>query len=296
MRIIFRKSGSLLMFGLLVLAANARAQNPDTIAPEQSTAMARGILGQVIQAMGGPTYLGMTARECDGRRALIGHSGELSGYVGLKDYWQYPDKDRTDYIAHSRNTLLGYIIGVQDLDITHGGVVITLFSGDQGWVMDRGGVSEMPATSVSQFQEAAKQNLDNLLRLRLKDESTRYRWAGLETVDLRPVDWIEITDADGRTSRLAVDRSTHLPVRSVVVTQDEELGQPREDVAIYTNYQPKGGVQIPMQVTRERDGRRIMQIFYDDCRPNPELSSDFFTREALEKRFRDVGGKSKPSK
>lgn len=296
MRIIFRKSGSLLMFGLLVLAANARAQNPDTIAPEQSTAMARGILGQVIQAMGGPTYLGMTARECDGRRALIGHSGELSGYVGLKDYWQYPDKDRTDYIAHSRNTLLGYIIGVQDLDITHGGVVITLFSGDQGWVMDRGGVSEMPATSVSQFQEAAKQNLDNLLRLRLKDESTRYRWAGLETVDLRPVDWIEITDADGRTSRLAVDRSTHLPVRSVVVTQDEELGQPREDVAIYTNYQPKGGVQIPMQVTRERDGRRIMQIFYDDCRPNPGLSSDFFTREALEKRFREVGGKSKPSK
>lgn len=296
MRIIFRKSGSLLMFGLLVLAANARAQNPDTIAPEQSTAMARGILGQVIQAMGGPTYLGMTARECDGRRALIGHSGELSGYVGLKDYWQYPDKDRTDYIAHSRNTLLGYIIGVQDLDITHGGVVITLFSGDQGWVMDRGGVSEMPATSVSQFQEAAKQNLDNLLRLRLKDESTRYRWAGLETVDLRPVDWIEITDADGRTSRLAVDRSTHLPVRSVVVTQDEELGQSREDVAIYTNYQPKGGVQIPMQVTRERDGRRIMQIFYDDCRPNPGLSSDFFTREALEKRFREVGGKSKPSK
>jgi len=130
----------------------------------------------------------------------------------------------------------------------------------------------------------------------LKDESTRYRWAGLETVDLHPVDWIEITDADGRTSRLAVDRSTHLPVRSVVVTQDEELGQPREDVAIYTNYQPKGGVQIPMQVTRERDGRRIMQIFYDDCRPNPGLSGGFFTREALERRFREVGGKSKPSK
>ena len=291
MRMIFRRCAPIAVLSVFVSASAVFAQNPDTIAPDESTAIAKRIVGQVIQAMGGQAYLSMNERECDGRRALIGHNGELSGYVSLKDAWQYPDKDRIDYVAHSRNTLLGFIIGVQDLDITHGGTVITLFSGDQGWIMEKGGVSELPATSIGEFQAAAKQNLDNILRVRARQEGTQFRWGGLGTVDLRPADWVEITDADGQMVRVAVDRSSHLPLRSVVVTQDEELNQSREDVAIYTNYQLKGGVQIPMQVTRERDGRRILQVFYNDCRPNPALGQDYFTRQGLEEKYKEVGKK-----
>lgn len=291
MRLRFRKF-VLLALSAFCFASLSWAQNPDTVAPEQSAAMAKKILSQVMQAMGGGAYLSMTERQCDGRRALIGHNGELSGYIALKDSFQYPDKDRTDYVAHNRNTLLGYIIGVQDLDITHGGMVITLYSGDQGWVMDKGGVSEMPAASVSNFQDTLRQNLDNLLRIQATDPGTRLRWGGLGTVDLHPVDWVEITDAQDLTVRLAVDRWTHLPLRSVKVTQDPEFNQSREDVAIYTNYQAKGGIQMPMQVTWERDGRRIMQVFYDDCHPNPGLPGDYFTKEGLDKHYKEY--KSKP--
>jgi hypothetical protein len=291
MRMIFRKCCPTAALSALLVASAVLAQNPDTIAPDESTARAKRIVGQVIQAMGGQAYLNMNERECDGRRALIGHNGQLSGYIGLKDAWQYPDKDRIDYIAHSRNTLLGFIIGVQDLDITHGGTVITLFSGDQGWIMEKGGVSELPAASIGEFLAATKQNIDNILRVRARQEGTQFRWGGLGTVDLRPADWVEITDTDGQMVRVAVDRSTHLPLRSVIVTQDEELGQSREDVGIYTNYQMKGGVQIPMQVTRERDGRRILQVFYDDCRPNPPLAQDYFTRQALDQKYKEVGKK-----
>jgi hypothetical protein len=290
-RLICRAFAVALTAGSLALGSGVHAQNPDTIAPEENTAMAKRVVNQTIQAMGGQAYLAMNERQCDGRRALIGHNGELSGYIGLKDSWQYPDKERTDYVAHSRNTLLGYLIGVQDLDITHGGTVITLFSGDQGWIMDRGGVSEMPITSVSQFQDAVRQSVDNLLRIKVKEPETLFRWAGLGTVDLHPVDFVEITDSSGLTIKISVDKSTHLLVRSVVVTQDEELNQPREDVAIYTNYQPKGGVVMPMQITRERDGRRLMQVFYDACQPNPSLPPDFFTREALDKKYKETGGK-----
>ena len=292
MRMMLHRSMLGAVLGVLLLAGTAHAQNPDTIAPEESEAMAKRIVNQLIQALGGPLYLSMTERQCEGRRALIGHNGELAGYVSLRDYWAYPDKDRIEYVAHSRNTLLGYLIGVQDLDITHGGLIITVFSGEQGWIMDRSGVSELPVGSVSQFQASLKQNVDNLLRLRIKDPETRYRWAGLGTVDLHPVDWVEVTDTEGVTVRLAVDKSTHLLVRSVVVTQDEEFNQTREDVAIYTNYQDKGGVRMPMQVSRERDGRRMQQVFYDDCHPNPTLPADFFTRQALDKRFKETHGKS----
>jgi hypothetical protein len=46
-----------------------------------------------------------------------------------------------------------------------------------------------------------------------------------------------------------------------------------------------------MQVTRERDGRRISQVFYDTCQINPALPADFFTRDALVQKFKETGGK-----
>jgi hypothetical protein len=241
--------------------------------------------------MGGPAYLGMRERQCDGRRAAIGHNGALAGYVQFKDSWEFPDKNRTDYVARGRNTLLGYMIGVQELDLSHGGLVITLFSGERGWTMDRGGVSDVPEDTIAEFQEAVRRSSDNLLRLGLKDPDLGFRWGGLDTVDLREVDWVEISDREQRVYRLAVDRSTHLLVRSVVRVKDENTGQQREDVTIFTNYRLNGGVQVPMQVTRERDGRRVAQVFYDSCQINPPLPTDYFTREALVQRFKETGGK-----
>ncbi|HKE07267.1 MAG TPA: hypothetical protein VKB48_05525 [Candidatus Acidoferrum sp.] len=280
-----------LMAALLLAPLGTCAQNPDTIAPEESEARAKKILNQLVQAMGGPAYLGMKERQCDGRRAVIGHNGALAGFVQFKDTWEFPDKNRTDYIAHSRNTLLGYIIGVQDLDLTRGGLVIQVFNGEQGWSMDRGGVSDIPEDSLAEFQAAVKRSPENLLRSGLKNPELGLRWGGHDTVDLREVDWVEISDREDRTYRLAVDRNTHLLIRSVVRLKDENTREEREDISIYTNYLQKNGVQIPMQVTRERDGRRVAQVFYDACQVNPALPADFFTREALVQRFKETGGK-----
>jgi len=290
-RLIRMRSKIWLMAALLLAPLGTCAQNPDTIAPEESEARAKKILNQLVQAMGGPAYLGMKERQCDGRRAVIGHNGALAGFVQFKDTWEFPDKNRTDYIAHSRNTLLGYIIGVQDLDLTRGGLVIQVFNGDQGWSMDRGGVSDIPEDSLAEFQAAVKRSPENLLRSGLKNPELGLRWGGHDTVDLREVDWVEISDREDRTYRLAVDRNTHLLIRSVVRLKDENTREEREDISIYTNYLQKNGVQIPMQVTRERDGRRVAQVFYDACQVNPALPADFFTREALVQRFKETGGK-----
>jgi len=276
---------------LIAAAACVRAQNPDAVAPEESEARARKILSQLVQGFGGPAYSEMKERQCDGRRAVIGHDGALAGYVQFKETWQFPDKARTDYFAKGRNTLLGYLIGVQDLDLSHGGLVITTFNGDRGWSMDRSGVSDMPEDTIAEFQAATQRSPDNLLHFGVKNPDLGFRWAGLDTVDLREVDWVEISDREQRIYRLAVDRNSHLLVRSVVQVKNENTGQIQEDVSIYTNYQPKNGVQMPMQITRERDGRRIAQVFYDTCQINPQLPGDYFTREALVQRFKETGGK-----
>jgi outer membrane lipoprotein-sorting protein len=266
------------------LVPNAAAQNPDTMMPEQSIAKGRQILAELINGLGGPGYTEVRESQCNGRRALFGHDGGLTGYIDFNDFRRFPDKARIEYIGHGRNTILQSLIGVDGLDFARGGIVITLFNADRGWTFDRSGVNELPATSISEFQEQMKRNIDNLLRFRLKEPGMAIRFGGNDTVDLKQVDWVELTDNEERKFRLAVDRSTHWLVRAVVSIKDPEYNQINEDSTIYTNYQLKDSVWTPLQVTREHNGRRTAQFFYDSCRYNPGFPDDLFTKDSLQKR------------
>jgi len=256
---------------ILFLVPRSTAQNPDTLLPEQSAAKAKQILQQLTDALGGPGYLNVRESDCEGRLARFGHNGELAGFTNFKEYWRYPDKSRTDYYKK--------------------GVVINTYSGDQGWTLDRGGVSELPAPAVADFQELTKKDINNLLRLRVKESGMVFRYGGQDIVDLKTVDWVEITDPEQRTFRLAVDRSSHFFVRTMVITEDESTRERSTETNIYSNFQPMDGVRTPLQITGDRDGRRISQVFFSSCKYNPGFPEDFFSKAALEKRFSEVGGK-----
>jgi len=273
--------GVLIVFGFI--APRATAQNPDTMMPEQNLAKANQVLGDLINALGGPGYTEVRESQCEGRRALIGHNGELNGYIDFVDFRRYPDKARTEYISKGRNTILKSLIGLDGLDFARGGIFISLYNGDHGWTYSRSGVDEMPASSVSEFQEQTKRNIDNLLRLRLKEPGMAIRFAGNDTVDLKQADWVELTDNAERKFRLAVDHSTHLLIRAIVNTKDKEYDQIDDDTIIYSNYQLKDSVRVPLQVSREHNGRRASQIFYDTCRFNPALPDDLFSKSSLQK-------------
>jgi hypothetical protein len=261
----------------VICAASPSAQNPDTLMPEASTAKAKQILQQLIDAFGGPTYLDIRDSDCEGRLARFGHNGELSGYTNFKDYWRYPDANRTDFSKK--------------------GVVINLYVGDKGWTLDKSGVSELSAASVADFQDQAKRDINNLLRMRLKEPGMTIRYGGTDIVDLKTVDWVDITDSDQRNFRLAVDRSSHLLARAVVSTPDESMNGRNVETNIYTNFQLMDGVRTAMQITTDRNGRRSSQVFFAICKYNSNLPGDLFTKAALEKRFSEVGSrKSKEEK
>jgi hypothetical protein len=271
------------LFLTTFLASQASAQNPDTMMPEQSIAKGKQILNDLIAALGAAGYTDVRESECSGRRVLFGHSGEVVGNIEFAELRRYPDKVRTEYVGKSRFNLLPYLVGIDGLDLAHGGIFVTLFNANHGWTFDRSGVNEMPASSISDFQEQVKRNIDNLLRLRLKEPGISLRFGGNDTVDLKQVDWVEINDGQERKFRLAVDRSTHLLIRSVVITKDEEYQQLNEDVSIYSKYQLKDSVWTPLQISREHNGRRSVQIFYDSCKYNPGFADDIFDKSTLSK-------------
>ena len=268
-----RFQGILALVALLLAlpAQRAHAQNPDNMMPEEREAKGKQVLDQLITALGGPTYLDIRESNCEGRLAQFGHSGELTGYTNFKVYWSYPDKNRTDFSKK--------------------GVIVNIYNGDRGWTLDKGGVTELSGVAVADFQEQAKRDINNLLRVRLKEPGLAIRYGGRDVVDLRTVEWVEITDTEQRDFRLAVDHSTHYLVRSVVTIADDTSPDRSVETRIYTNYQLMDGVWTPLQITLDRNGRRVNQVFFQSCKYNPGFSEDFFTKAALDKRFSEVGSK-----
>jgi hypothetical protein len=273
------KFATIALLGSLAAAAagpRLSAQNPETMMPEASASKAKQILAQMLDAMGGGNYMNVRESECNGRLSRFGHNNDLTAYIAFKEYWRYPDKYRIDYGKK--------------------GNIIDSFNGPEGWTMDHDGVGEEPAERLDEFQEQLAKRPENLLRYRLKEEGMTYRYAGTDLIDLRPVDWIEMSDRAERIYRIAVQRDNHLMVRFSVITQDPARRERVEEVTSYSNYHALDGVQTALQIARTRDGRRIFQAFYDTCSYNPNLSADFFSKSALEQRFRQVGSRADKKK
>ncbi|MBZ5696654.1 MAG: hypothetical protein LAN36_15005 [Acidobacteriia bacterium] len=287
------------VFAVALLAAcfshapRAAAREDQFLMPEQSAAKAKQVLAQAIEALGGSAYLNVRDATCTGHISQFDTQGELSEYVELNDIRQFPDKARIEYIGKGRHTILQYLGGIDGLEFSHGGIIISLFNGDRGWTYDRSGVSELPAESISEFQEEMKRNTDNLLRYHLKDPNMVFRYGGTDVVDLKQAEWVELVDSEDRTIRIAFELATHLPIRKTVEIRDPKTRRKSQEVDVYSNYHPVGGIQTPLQVTRERNSIKVSQVFFEKCDLNTNLPDALFTRESLDQRWAQSPDKNK---
>lgn len=253
-------------------AARVNAQNPDTIPAEESAARTKAILQQMIGALGGAAYLNVHDSDCTGRLAQFGqYTGELGGDAPFHEFRMPPDKLRRE-VGKKLN-------------------IIDVYNGNQGWSLDKGGVEDGNGVAIANFQAGLKMSFDVLIRSRLAEAGMYFHYGGEDVVDLRQVDWAQVEDTEGHTYKIAVEKPTHLPVRFVIITRNPRTGDSVEDVTRYSNWHLVDGVGTPFQVSREHDGKRVSQVFYDTCKYNSGMSADFFTREALVKRWAEMGHK-----
>lgn len=262
---------AVLGFGLAVFAA-ASAQDPDTMRPEQSAAKARELINSAIQALGGDAYLRVRDISRTGRLSQFGSNGDLMGFVEVFDYTKLPDKRRREY-SKRRN-------------------IIDVFNGDEGWSLDKEGIEDTSAATLDAFQENLRRGMDNFFRFRLnKEEGIILRYAGSDLVDMKQVDWVEVSDREHRVIRIAIDRNTRLPIRAVNFQRDPDTRNRIEEVDYFSNYQNIQGVQIPFRVARDRAGRRISETVYTSVQFNTGLDDSLFSRASLEQRWSQIGKK-----
>lgn len=264
---------SALAIASLAAAAMCAAQDDQYLMPEQSAAKAKEILDQGIDALGGPAYLSVRDVTCIGRIGQFDHAGELTGFEKFIDYTEPPFKDRQENLP-KRN-------------------IIQVFNGDQGWVLDRGGVAQAPQSDLIQFKEDVLKDIDNILRHRIHEPGMELRYGGPDIVDLKQAQWVEMIDADNRTIRIAFADNTHLPIRKTVETRDPRSHMKTHEIEYYSNYHPLDGVETPFQITRERNQIKIYQVFFETCHYNTSVSDALFTKDSLDQRWAQIPNKDK---
>jgi hypothetical protein len=252
------------------------AQDAQILMPEQSAAKAKQLIDETVSALGGSAYLGIQDISCTGRLSQFDHSGGLMGYEKFIDFSIPPDKERTENLPQ-RN-------------------IIEVYNGNMGWDLDRGGVSEASATDVIRQTEDEKIDLFNVLRNRVHEPGMILRYAGQDIVDLHDVNWVELIDQDDHTIRLALSQDDHLPVRKVVETIDPNTRTKTTEIEYYSNFHPLNGIQTAFQLTRERNGIKIYQVFFEKCDYNSGVSDSLFTKESLDERWNKIGKKPKEKK
>jgi len=292
-RLIFRAMACAILVLALAWTSGrpAVAGPPQEMLPEQGAAKGKQLLQQVIAALGGQAYLNVRDTQCDGRAAQFGTAGTLMGFTLFRDLWLLPDKNRVEYIAKGEHTILGFLMGSDDLLITHGGAMITIYSSEGGWTLDKSGVSDEPEDLVKNYNDQLKTSMNYMLRKRMNEPGVDVQYAGTDLIDLKEAEWIEFNDSDHRDMRLAVDKYTHLPLRWVVATRDPETRVTTENITSYTEYMMLDGVKTPLSIEMSRNDRKMTQTFLTACKYNTDLAPQLFTRADLEQRAAEVAKK-----
>ena len=269
----------------------ASARPAQEMMPEESAAKAKQLLQQVITALGGQAYLNVRDSDCTGKIARFGLVGDAPDFTEFRDLRVLPDKDRTEYSIKTDQTIFAFVLLSDGLWFAPGGTTVTIYNGTEGWTLSKKGVEVEPEEVVKTFSDDTKSSLNYMLRERLNEPGVEARYGGPDLIDLKEADWIEFTDSDHRDFRLGIEKSTHLPLRWVIATRDPFTKQTSDNTTSYIQYISMDGVQTPLNVEFYRNGTRITQTYLSSCKYNTNLSSDLFTRAALEQRAAEQGKK-----
>lgn len=284
-----------LALGLIVLAMliawpmAARPQDPNELMPAQSAAKARAILDDTVAALGGHAYLQAQDFDCKGRYGDFDTvTGESGGSVEARFMRQFPDKTRTEMDSKA------FITDIYGIPINTKGHVVMIYTADNAWsISAKGGVTDLGPDTVTTYKEQIKNDINTILRSRLNEDGMMLRYAGADLVDLKQVDWVEISDKDHHTTRIAIDKKTHLPVRAVALSRDTVTNIRVETARAYSNYHLIGGMEIPFQTAVLVNEHPQTQIFYSSCQVDVGLPSHLFERPALDADSGKAGDKHK---
>lgn len=217
---------------------------------------ARGLLDQMVQALGGPAYLGIQDISQEGRTYSFYHGQPNSYGIQFWRFYKYPDKDR--------------------IELTKKRDVAYVYNGDQGYEITYKGTRAEDPKDLADFLRRRQFALDWVIRHWLNEPGLALFYDGPSVAADKPAEQVTILNAKNQGVTIDIDISTHLPLKKSLSWRDPTDKERNVEDEIYDNYRPVQGVMTPFSITRFYNGDMSNQRFLTAVSYNQGLSDSKF--------------------
>ncbi len=245
----------------LVAAAASAQQIP-------SDARAKKVIDEAVAALGGQKFLTMEDRVESGR-AYSFYRDDLTGLSIAKIYTRYvavAPKETGHELAVRERQSFGKNEDSAVVFREEGAANIT-------WR----GAKAVPPDQFARYRDTTLRNILYILRVRLEEPGMTFEYRGADVVDHMPVEIVDVIDGENRSERVYFHQATKLPVKQSFSRLDPKTKDRDEEVTHFDRYRDNKGIQWPQQITRERNGDKIYQIFSESVVFNQDLTDDLFS-------------------
>ncbi|MGI8990269.1 MAG: hypothetical protein ACR2I2_11910 [Bryobacteraceae bacterium] len=236
---------------------------------ETSQERGKKIIDRAIAALGGGNFLAMQDRVESGR-AYSFYRERLSGLSIAKIY--------TRYVAAPQPPTPGFF-GIQERESfgKKKEESAILFTDGNGYELTYRGVRPLADNLVERYKESTLHNIFYILRQRLGEPGLQFESKGQDVVENRPVETIDVFDAQNRSVTVYLDSDTFLPMKQRFYRRDPATKDRIEEISRFSKYRDAGnGVMWPLDLQRDRDSEKIFEMYADSVTVGDHLKDSLF--------------------
>ncbi len=252
------------LFGILLVCAAASLG-------QSAEQRGKKIIDDAVAALGGQKFLTMEDR-VEAGRAYSFYRERLSGLSIAKIYTRYVT------ITAGKS---GEEIGVRERQAfgkNEDSSVLFLENG--GWEITYRGPKELPKDRLDRYRDTTLRNIFYLLHQRFHEAGMIFESRGSDVWENQPVDIVDITDSQDRVVTVYFHQNTKLPVLQKYSWRDPQTKERNDEETRFARYREVSGVEWPYQITRERNGEKIYQMFAESVTINQDLTDNLFSLPA----------------
>ena len=247
-------------------------------AAHAETGLQRGkrVVDEALAALGGQAFLNMQNRVETGH-IYSSYNDKVSGMAMDALYTTYlprPDPPEPGFLGVRVRDARGR--KPEDIVLKKQEDII-LYTDGTGYEVTFRGARPLADTVIQQFKIATLHNIFYILRQRLTEPGLVLDARDADFLDNRPVEIVDITDANNDTVTVYFDQLTKLPTRQRYYRKDPIDNSKLEEVSVYAKYRDVGGgVMWPFAIRRERNGEKIFEMYSETVEINQDLKDSMF--------------------
>jgi hypothetical protein len=265
---------------ILVLAMIAAAQAPPTNEPakptdsapsqdsqgvsidQENARKAKAVLDRMIQALGGPAYLGIQDVSQQGRTYSFYHGRPSSVGTVFWRFYKYPDRER--------------------IELTKQRDVAFVYNGNKGYELTYKGAALEDEKTLTDYLRRRQHSLDWVIRKWLNEPGIALFYEGSTVAEERPAEQVTILNSKNESVTLFVSTDNHLPVKKSYSWRDplDKLRSTEDEV--YDGYRNVQDIMTPFSVTRFLNGEMSNQRFLNSVTYNSGVSDSLFNTSISE--------------